>query len=117
MIIGTCVTSGTLWAFGLIIFLLSFILFGYYARLERKKGLKSSTYLKIAIIGWLLNIISFSLIGLSSSDPGESGCYLFGDIYGGGLLCPSILAASATFILMVGVWIERMRRLARDKKR
>jgi len=115
MTIGSCVTSGILWVFGLIIFLLSAILFGYYARLERKNGLDSSTYLKIAIMGWLLNIISLSLIGLSTSDPGENGYHLLGDIDLGGLFCPGILAVGVTFILMIGVWIERMRRLAREQ--
>jgi len=101
--------------FGVIVFLLSAILFGYCARLERKKGLDSSTYLKIAIAGWLLNIISLSLIGLSAFYPSESGCYLLGDIDLGVVLCPGILAVGVTFILIVGVWSERIRRLAKEQ--
>ncbi len=114
----TCSNNIVLFVLGLIVFLVSSFFFVRYGWIERTRGLTPSAYFKLGIIGWILNTISISILGLGGFGLDESGCHLSESVgFFLTLLCPSILSIVVTLSLLTTVWTERVRRMAKEQEK
>lgn len=111
-----CHSGSVLLAIGLIMMLGAFIPFFRAIYLERTTGLTSSAYLKLGLVGWILNTIWISMMVLGAFSFDESKCSL-SENAGTFLLliCPGILSLIATSVLLVAVWVERLRRTTKEE--
>ena len=113
----TCSSEFVLFALGFIVLCVPMIQFIRYGWLERKRGLNSKAYILLSTMGWTLFTVSISLIGIGIFGLDKQRCVLSENsslflI----LVCSGISAIILTLLFLITIWMERIRRLAREQK-